>query len=203
MKISPEIVKAETTWFHLFKAMIESGDLAKMSGSSIKVYLVIKSHVNFATGLAFPAEETIARKSGISLAQTKRELKSLEKIGYISKTKSGRKNQYRLREKVEIQNNDGRPTAVATWDYLPNSVQHAVADLKNVLVTGDLAGARIVHIERLQIQLIQGEGSTGVMIQEADLLKMHAENPELYGPILSARARSREKGGEKLYTAHG
>lgn len=203
MILSSDIMRAETTWFHLFKALVESGDLARMSGSSVKVYIAIKSHVNFATGLSFPAEETIAKESGISLAQTKRELKALEKMGYVSKTKVGRRNQYRLRERIEIKNDEGRPYAVATWDYLPNSVQHAVADLKNVLVTGDFAGARVVHIERLQIQLIQGEGNTGVMIQEADLQKMHAENPELFGPIISARARSREKGGEKLYTAHG
>ena len=58
-----------------------------------------------------------------------------------------------MREKVEITDDQGRPAAVATWDYLPSSVQHAVADLKNVLVTGDLAGAKIVHIERLQVNV--------------------------------------------------
>jgi hypothetical protein len=203
MKLSSDIMKAETTWFHIFRAMVDSGDLAKMSGTTLKVYFVIKAHVNFATGVAFPSEETIARKSGISLSQTKRELKALEKIGYVWIGKIGRKNQYRLREKFEIQNDEGKPIAIATWDYLPNFVQHAVADLKNVLVTGDLAGARIVHIERLQVQIVQGEGNTGVMIQEADLDKMFVDNPELLRAILSARARSREKEGEKLLTAHG
>lgn len=203
MSTSPNLIKAETTWFHVFKALVDSGELAKMSGSSVKVYLVIKSHVNFATGRSWPALETISRESGISLAQVKRELKVLEKIGYVTKKRVGRRNDYMLRERIKILDEHGRPTAVATWDYLPNFVQHAVADLKNVLVTGDLAGARVVHIERLQIQLIQGEGNTGVMIQEADLEKMYAENPELFGPILSARARSREKRGEKLLTAHG
>ena len=33
--------------------------------------------------------------------------------------------------------------AVATWDYIPGSVRDAVADLKNVLVTGDIGGARM------------------------------------------------------------
>ena len=148
-----ELFEAQTQWFHIFKAMIDSGDLAKLPGSAVKVYMVIKAHTNFSTGRAFPAMETIAEKSGLSLAQVKRVLKTLEDFGYINKAKQGRSNVYTLREKVEITDDQGRPAAVATWDYLPSSVQHAVADLKNVLVTGDLAGAKIVHIERLQVNV--------------------------------------------------
>ena len=148
-----ELFEAQTQWFHIFKAMIDSGDLAKLPGSAVKVYMVIKAHTNFSTGRAFPAMETIAEKSGLSLAQVKRELKTLEDFGYINKAKQGRSNVYTLREKVEITDDQGRPAAVATWDYLPSSVQHAVADLKNVLVTGDLAGAKIEHIERLQVNV--------------------------------------------------
>lgn len=48
---------------------------------------------------------------------------------------------------------EGRPAAVATWDYLPSTVKAAMADLKNVLMTGDLGTAKIVHIERLNIQI--------------------------------------------------
>ncbi len=148
-----ELFEAQTQWFHVFKTMIDSGDLATLSGSAVKVYLVVKSFTNFATGRAFPALETIAEKSGLSLAQVKRELKTLEERHYLTKAKAGRRNEYRLREKVEITDGSGRPAAVATWDYLPSSVQHAMADLKNVLVTGDLAGAKIVHIERLQVNV--------------------------------------------------
>lgn len=163
-----ELFKAETTWFHIFKAMIDNNELAKMSGSSVKVYLVIKSHTNFATGRSFPGEETIARKSGLSVSQVKRELKALGDLGYITKQKKGRKNEYTLREKVQITDGDGRPTAVATWDYLPSTVRQAVADLRNVLVTGELGGAKIVHIERLNIQVNIGPG-TAIQINEADL----------------------------------
>ncbi|WP_197531842.1 helix-turn-helix domain-containing protein [Aromatoleum aromaticum] len=153
LPMQPDLFEAQTQWFHLFKAMIDSGDLARIPGSAVKVYLVIKAHTNYQTGCAFPKLETIATKSGISLAQVKREINVLEKYGYITKTRVGRRNEYRLREKVEIRADDGRPAAVATWDYLPSTVQRAVADLKNVLVSGDLGGARVVHIERLQVNV--------------------------------------------------
>lgn len=153
-----EMFKAETQWFHLFKAMIESGDAAKMGPYAFTVYAVIKAHANFETGNAFPAIETIAAKSGISVPQVKRELKTLEACGYLTKKRQGRSNVYTLREKVEITDEQGRPTAMATWDYLPGGVKHAVADLKNVLLTGDVGAARMVHIERLTVNVAQAGG---------------------------------------------
>jgi DNA-binding transcriptional ArsR family regulator len=153
-----ELFEAQTTWFHVFKSMIDSGDLAAMGPYAAVVYLVIKAHTNYATGRAFPAIETICEKSGISEAQVKRELKTLEALGYITKERKGRSNSYTLREKIQIKDETGRPSAVATWDYLPAGVGEAVADLKNILVTGDTAGAKVVHIERLTVNVAQAGG---------------------------------------------
>lgn len=173
-----ELFKAETTWFHVFRDMIENGDVAKMGPHAVTVYLVIKAHTNFSTGRSFPAIETIVEKSGVSIAQVKRELKVLEEFGYITKGKKGRNNLYTLREKVCITDGDGRPQAVATWDYLPASVGSAMADLKNVLMTGELGGAKIVHIERLNIQVNTGSG-TAIQFNETDLAKLPAEMREM------------------------
>jgi DNA-binding transcriptional MocR family regulator len=189
-----DLFQAESTWFHVFRDMIESGDIAKMGPHAVTVYLVIKAHANFSTGRAFPSIETIMEKSGVSESQVKRELKTLEEFGYISKEKKGRSNTYTLREKVQITDNAGRPQAVATWDYLPSTVRQAMADLKNVTMTGDLGGATIVHIERLNVQVIQGEHNTGVQINEAtsDLL---AELPaELREKVIAARSASARRG---------
>lgn len=174
----PELFKAETTWFHVFKDMIDSGDMAKLEGSAVKVYLVVKSYTNFSTGRAFPAIETIAEKAGLSEAQVKRCLAALEELGYISKAKEGRRNIYTLREKVQITDEQGRPAAVATWDYLPSSVSHAMADLKNVLMTGDLAGAKFVHIENLHVQMQVNNGDHNIQFNEADLAKLPPEMQE-------------------------
>jgi DNA-binding transcriptional MocR family regulator len=151
-----ELFEAQTTWFHVFKNMIDNGDVASMGPHACTVYLVIKAHTNYSTGLSFPAIETISEKSGISVAQVKRELIKLESLGYITKEKKGRSNSYTLREKIEIKDEQGRPSAVATWDYLPSSVSAAVADLKNVLVSGDTA--KIVHIERLTVNVANAGG---------------------------------------------
>lgn len=36
-KEQAELFKAETSWFHVFKDMIDNGDMAKIEGSAIKV----------------------------------------------------------------------------------------------------------------------------------------------------------------------
>ena len=166
-----ELYEAQTTWFHVFRSMIDNGDMAKLSGSALKVYLVIKAHTNFSTGRAFPSRELIAEKAGLSEAQVKRELRTLEESGYITRSKAGRNNVYTLREKIEIQDETGRPAAVATWDYLPSSVRDAVADLKNVLVTGDFEGAKVVHIERLQVNIMHlHDQATNTNVQTQNVL---------------------------------
>lgn len=190
-KEQSELFHAETTWFHVFKDMIDNGDMAKLEGSSIKVYLVVKSYTNFSTGRAFPALETIAEKAGLSESQVKRCLKDLEDFGYITKEKTGRHNTYTLREKVSIKDDSGRPQAVATWDYIPNSVRDAVADLKHVMVTGDMGGAKIVHIEHLVLNVMTGDSATQININAADLAKLPKN---IRDQIEGMRANGKQKG---------
>lgn len=168
-----ELFKAETTWFHVFKDMIDNGDMATLDGSTIKVYLVIKSYTNFSTGRAFPAHDLIASKAGLSERQVIRCLLELEQAQYVTKEKVGRHNVYTLREKVSIKDSEGRPQAVATWDYIPNSVKDAMAELKHAVITGDMVGGRIIHIENLVLNMnITGDNSTQVNINAADFDKL-------------------------------
>lgn len=173
-----ELFKAETTWFHVFRSMIEGGDVAKMGPSAFTVYAVVKAHTNFSTGRAFPGVETIVEKSGISKRQVLRDLQTLEEFGYITKEKAGRNNVYTLREKVGISDDHGRPVASATWDYVPDGVRGAVADLKNVLMSGDFAGAKIVNIERLTVNVNNfHDNSTQINVQQLmdDMEKLPTE----------------------------
>ncbi|WP_240459781.1 helix-turn-helix domain-containing protein, partial [Pseudomonas aeruginosa] len=133
----------------MFKAMIDQGDIARMGPHAFAIYAVIKSHTNITSGIAFPSIELISEKSGVSLAQVKRELRVLENAGYVMRQRVGRSNRYTLRERIHISDENGLTQAIASWDYVPAGVQQAVTDLKNLLIAGDLDGGRIVHIERL------------------------------------------------------
>lgn len=183
---SAELFKAETTWFHVFKDMIDNGDMATLDGSTIKVYLVVKSYTNFSTGRAFPAHDLIASKAGLSERQVIRCLLELEQAQYITKEKVGRHNVYTLREKVSIKDSEGRPQAVATWDYIPNSVKDAMAELKHAVITGDMVGGRIIHIENLVLNVMTGDNSTQVNINSADLDKLPINIKEKLAEMRSA-----------------
>lgn len=175
-----ELFKAETTWFHVFVSMIENGDVAKLGPYAVTVYLVVKAYTNWKTGKAFPSIETIAEKSGISRAQVMRSLSSLTENGYLDKAKVGRKNNYTLREKVTIKDQEGRPAAFATWDYLPSTVEAARAELKRFMLTGEHDG-KVLFIETLNLNVQVNTGDHNVIYQgkldpatEASLARLKA-----------------------------
>lgn len=170
-----DVLKAQTQWFHMLKSMVDGGDLAKMEGSTVKVYLVIKSCANFDTGESFPGIPTIGKLAGLSKEQTMRCITELEKFGFVTKQKVGRQNKYALRETVEIFNPDGEKTAVASYDYAPASAQNALREIKNMMISGDLGGAKFVHIERLIVQI---NGTTGTQFNDSDLAKLPVDMQE-------------------------
>lgn len=114
-------------------------------------------------------------------------LLELQQAQYITKEKVGRHNVYTLREKVSIKDSEGRPQAVATWDYIPNSVKDAMAELKHAVITGDMVGGSIIHIENLVLNMnITGDNSTQVNINAADFDKLPANIKEKLAEMRSA-----------------
>jgi len=93
---------------------------------------------------------------------------------------------------VSLKDAEGRPQAVATWDYIPNSVRDAVADLRNVMVTGDLGGAKIVTIQNLTVNVVNvSDNATNVIVNEADLSKLPKALQEKINE-LKAAAKARQ-----------
>lgn len=175
-----DLFKAETTWFHVFVSMIENGDVAKLGPHAVTVYLVVKAYTNWKTGKSFPSIETIVEKSGISRSTVMRSLASLTENGYLDKARAGRKNSYTLREKVTLKDQEGRPAAYATWDYLPSTVEAARVELKRFMLTGEHDG-KILFVETLNLNVQVNTGDHNFMNQgkidpatEASLTRLKA-----------------------------
>ena len=167
-----ELFKAQTTWFHVFKSMIDNGDVAKMGPSATTVYLVIKAHANMSSGVSFPMIETIMKASGLTKKTVVKGIDVLIEKGYIEKQKMGRKNVYTLREKIEIKDKAGQVHSVASFDYVPTLVEEARAELKNFVLTGDTKDSKIIIVERLvmNVQINQGHAKgTQTNLSERDL----------------------------------
>jgi len=164
--MSRQKLHADTTWFHVFRAFVFGGDCARLGAYATTILLVVKAHTNFDTGFAFPSIETIVKSTGISKRQIINSLKTLEEAGYLIKSKRGRKNHYRIRERIQVLDSTHRPTAVASWDYLPMAVQDTCAQLKSFLLTGKIpegsTAPSLVYIEQLNLNFQVVNDGTGI-----------------------------------------
>lgn len=152
--------EADHTFFAVLNDMIRHKEIAAMSGNAVKVYLVIKSFTTWQDGRAFPEQKTIAEYTGLSLASVKRAIEELVTREIVTKTKGQNGNRYTLREKVIMTDTGtGEATHVATWDYVPSTLMTATKELKNVALSGKFGDARIIYIERLNIQNVEGDGT--------------------------------------------
>ena len=159
-KNQPDLFEAEVSWFHFLRDMIQSKEIARLGDSAVKVYLVIKSFANWSDGRSFPSMDTISEYSGKSIPSVERAVSELIEAGLILKEKRGRHNEYKLREKVEIKDlSSGDVIARASFEYIPLAMRSAMSDLKQVLLSPTLEGAKMIHIENLQINIHTGSGS--------------------------------------------
>ena len=195
------VLEAQASWFHVFKSMLEGGDVAKMGPHATTVYLAVKAYTNWSTGKAWPGIDLITEKTGISRAQVTRSLRVLEDMGYLIKEKSGRHNVYKLREKVSVFEKIGgdmRPVAEASWDYLPSTVKDAVAELKKFTVTGSDSGLNIINIESLTLNIQQNIECRDVKQQNfggtATLETVDWENIPEDNPVKRAYLAAKSKG---------
>lgn len=188
-------LRAQTQWFHVFRAMIDQGDVARIGPHAFTVYAVIKAHANYYSGMAHPGIERISEQSGVSLAQVKRALGVLETAGFITKTKTGRSNHYTLREKVQV-TEAGLPHTVATWDYVPSRAQHTVSELKKAVIAGDLASTRILNIERLNIQINLAGGNSQI-----DLGSLHTDLDRLPARIRETLRRNLNRCSDLIHSS--
>lgn len=149
-----EYLKADMSFFSVFRELIDNGTLAEVGVYSWAVYTVIKSYSGYNTGESFPSVQTIAAKSGISEIQVKRSLKQLEEKGLLTKRKEGRHNVYSLNETLTISDQNHQAVATASFSYVPSKIKDSLAELRDVLLAGDLQGTKTIHIEHLQLNII-------------------------------------------------
>lgn len=161
-----ELFEVDASWFHVFRDFVISGQLASMSGSSTKVYLVIRAYANPASGNSFPSVETIAEKTGLSEAQVKRELVALEQGGHINKRKDGRRNVYQLLDKWPIKNSATGEVVrrVEVVPYIPKMVEAITRKLKAAIDNGTIPSSGIINLNLNMPVTINVANEGGVII---------------------------------------
>lgn len=169
-----ELFQADVSWFHMFKELIKTKTWAKMSAPAKALYPTIKAFTNWKDGRSFPSIDTLEEYSGLARASVIKALGELEGLGYISSIKTpGKKTVYKLIERFEIQGEDGRPVASASFDYLPGIVQDATVELKNYVAKGLTSDGTMqhIHIDKFVIEnltIVSGSNNIGTQINQVD-----------------------------------
>jgi predicted ArsR family transcriptional regulator len=183
--MSENILNADTSFFSVFKELIDNGTVAELGVYSWTTYTVIKSYANYNSGESFPSVETIAIKSGISEIQVKRSLKQLENRGLLRKERIGRNNIYRLNELISLKDKDNQTIAKATFDYIPSQVKDTLAELRDVLLSGDLKGTKSIHIEHLQLNIVNNTANDNATVNN----NYNLQDQEGYQAFLAAKKK--------------
>jgi DNA-binding MarR family transcriptional regulator len=188
-------LKAEYSWFHVFRTMFVSGEVGNLGPHAFTVYCAIKAHIHFQKGTAFPSYGRIQEMTGISKPTISKALNVLERHGYLTKeTKPGRSSRYTLRERIPLLNGSGEEAAVATWDYVPGAIKQAQAELKKFLLSGSQEGT-VIHIKQLNLQINFAENNKQNIIDASREVEAEAEknqNPYLREIAQRARAKIRD-----------
>lgn len=107
-------------WFHVFKARIHRGDLAKLPSGAVATLLCVKAHSNHHTGVCDVGIDRLSQLSGRGPRQVMRDLDALEKAGWMTRGRKGRKNRYQIQEQFRV---DDAGDSIAKWPYVPSGVR--------------------------------------------------------------------------------
>lgn len=146
--------------------MVLQGTVAKIGVYAWAVYCVIKAHADFNDGFSLPSLKDIAEQTGLSERAIYRALKLLEAEGLLIKSKEWKRNVYRLREKLVV-----NEQTTITWDHLPAALKQARQEIHKYLQTGSANDAKVIHIEHLTINIVQGD-QQNTTINQIDLDKI-------------------------------
>ena len=200
------LFEIEAGWFHVFHDFVRT-QMAEMSGSELKVYLAIRTHVND-RGDSFPSVSLIAQMAGISEMQVKRALKSLEECGYISRTKSGRHNVYQMFDQWPVVKTETRDEVnrFEVAPYIPALVNEITKQLKAALLQGNIPtdGSVSLNLNMPVTVNYAGQGGTVINNNQPETVNIKIEQGEAFaselpeslrGPMLAIRPRKKDPCG--------
>lgn len=168
LELIPDDFKLSGTEFtHVFRAMMDSGAIAAMSGSALKVYIIIKILSGFDDGKTTASSVQIGEKTGLSRAQVTRGIKELKKQGLLFSERFGRRNTYRIIEKIPAIHRSGIPEAMTEIHYSKRSIQKLVGSLRSQIV------------EKMKGMTINGDINIQINFNHTDTINLNTDHEDI------------------------
>ena len=146
---------------HVFRSMMDSGSIALMSGSALKVYIVIKILSGFESGKTTASSDLIGEKTGLSRSQVTRAIKELKEQGLLFSERVGRRNTYRIIEKIPAIHKSGTPSAMTEIHYSKKSINKLVSSIKNQI------------IEKMRGMTVNGDLNIQINFNQIEKVEIH------------------------------
>ncbi|ASP37997.1 hypothetical protein CHH28_04575 [Bacterioplanes sanyensis] len=142
----------------LTDVLIHRGDFASLAPEAISVLLAVRYAVQSVADHNYcPPSEELHELTGMSIDTIETGLDSLYRHGYLNRESFWRDGEshtcYRVRERQLMVNPEGEVDGELSWDLNNPADVFGLHEFRNLLASGSLGDAKVVHIERLQLNI--------------------------------------------------
>jgi hypothetical protein len=158
-----ELFSVDKRFIKVLNTLITSGQLAELQPLAFSVLCVIRAYVPIEGVSSYPSIELIAEKCGVGRSSVYKAIETLETLGWVEKTKSGRKNVYKAKDKYLLQSTEPevRADEVAITPYGALQAREHEPDIDEYAKTGRLPARSVVQIEKINVNItIVNDGGT-------------------------------------------
>jgi hypothetical protein len=145
-------------WVPVLHYLVDSGDLAKMHPAAAGLYLAIKRHADYHSGLSTVSNRQLLIETGITKPTFYRARESLKAFGYIAFSEKRYPTVYTVLEKVQHRAADRTPVACSTFPFIPTNLQKLLEFLRAQPLTREQLGTTItIGSVNIQINVVHDQ----------------------------------------------
>lgn len=149
--------KIDSTFGTFQRDMFESGLAAEIGANGFIIWVAIKTHADFNTGVAWPSIRRLAAITGLSDKTVQKVIKELEQANLLRIVQSGNQRtstRYIARERLDVRLGN-RLLCRIVIDYVPQAIRQQLHKISETLKTGERNPEAFS-----QVEIIPGEGFT-------------------------------------------
>ena len=147
--------KIDSTFGTFQRDMFESGLVAELGANCFVIWIAIKTHADFNTGVAWPSIRRLAAITGLADKTVQKAIKELEAASLLRIIKSGNQrasNRYLARERLDVRLGN-RLLCRIVIDYVPQAIKQQLNGIAETLKTGERNPQAFADVE-----IIPGDG---------------------------------------------
>lgn len=147
--------KIDSTFGTFQRDMFESGLAAEIGANGFILWVAIKTHADFNTGVAWPSIRRLAQITGLADKTVQKVIKELESANLLRIVKSGNQRastRYIARERLDVRLGNKLLCRIVI-DYVPQAIKQQLHKISETLKTGERNPDAFS-----QVEIIPGDG---------------------------------------------